>query len=100
MVVAKVPRTMTAKTRKIARKGPLTRLFERLGYGVGGEGRVGLATRSLGEVRGDSRGAIFVEYVALLCLVSVGGAAAVVVLGAPLVALSRFTQLVVGLPIP
>lgn len=57
-------------------------------------------SRSLGELARESRGAIFVEYVALLCLVTVGGAAAVVTLGAPLVALARFTQLVVGLPIP
>ena len=96
---------MNGKTRTIARKGPLSRLFARLGYATGegfatGEGQVGIATRGIGEVGGDSRGAIFVEYVALLCLVSVGGAAAVVVLGAPLVALARFTQLVVGLPIP
>lgn len=87
--------TSSGKTRKIARRGPLSRLFS-------GpiEGRVVGGQRSLGELDGDTRGAIFVEYVALLCLVSVGGAAAVVTLGAPLVALARFTQLVVGLPIP
>lgn len=56
--------------------------------------------RTLGELARETRGAMFVEYVALLCLVTVGGAAAVVTLGAPLVALARFTQLIVGLPIP
>jgi Flp pilus assembly pilin Flp len=66
------------------------------------EGRDGLpdAQASFGQLVRDSRGAIFVEYVALLTLVTVGGAAAVVTLGAPLVALARFTQLLVGLPIP
>lgn len=87
------------KTRKIARRGPLSRLaqlFKGPVEGIGGAARA----RDLGELGGDSQGAIFVEYVALLLLVSVGGAAAIVTLGAPLVALGRFTQLVVGLPIP
>jgi hypothetical protein len=86
----------SGKTRKVAR-GPLSRLAQL--FGGPSEGAA-LTMRDVGELGSDSRGAIFVEYVALLCLVSVGGAAAVVVLGAPLVALARFTQLVVGLPIP
>lgn len=66
------------------------------------EGEDGMPKRdlALGVLASDSRGAIFVEYVALLTLVTVGGSAAVVTLGAPLVALARFTQLFVGLPIP
>lgn len=92
------------KTRSVARRGPLSRLAQVFaGPAEGGPIEVGTSLdhgRALGELRGDSKGAIFVEYVALLCLVSVGGAAAVVTLGAPLVALARFAQLIVGLPIP
>jgi hypothetical protein len=88
--------TTTGKTRKIARKGPLSRLFAQPLEG----GVSAIQRRELGELGSDNKGAIFVEYVALLCLVAVGGAAAIVTLGAPLVALARFTQLMIGLPIP
>lgn len=88
------------KTRKVAPRGPLARLLGQLARGPVEGVTAGDGVRDLGDLRGDSRGAIFVEYVALLLLVSVGGAAAVVALGAPLVALARFTTLVVGLPIP
>lgn len=98
--------TTQRKTRRIASEGSLTgriaRLFDGSDRVEAIEGAEGMPerSRSLGELARESRGAIFVEYVALLCLVTVGGAAAVVTLGAPLVALARFTQLVVGLPIP
>jgi hypothetical protein len=52
------------------------------------------------ELARDSRGGIFVEYLALLCLVTLGGSAALVSLGAPLVHYYRVTQLVLGLPVP
>lgn len=45
-------------------------------------------------------GVIFVEYVALLTLVTVIGAVSVVSLGVPLLRLYRFTQMVLSLPIP
>ena len=66
----------------------------------GAQGALPERARGAGELAHETKGAIFVEYVALLLLVTVGGAAAVVSLGAPLVALARFTQLVIGLPIP
>jgi len=47
-----------------------------------------------------TRGAAFVEYVILLCLVVVGGSAALYSLGLPLVRMARFSQFVLGLPIP
>lgn len=93
------------KTRRIGSEGlsgRIAALFDGATAVEAIEGAGGLPQRSqsLGVLARDSRGAIFVEYVALLCLVTVGGSAAVVTLGAPLVALARFTQLVVGLPIP
>jgi hypothetical protein len=45
-------------------------------------------------------GVVFVEYVALLTLVTVVGAVAVVGLGVPLLKLYRFAQMVLSLPIP
>jgi len=48
----------------------------------------------------STRGVVFVEYVALLLLVTVGGAAAVLAVGAPLVTLFRYQQLILSLPIP
>ena len=47
-----------------------------------------------------TRGIVFVEYVALLLLVTIIGAGAVLALGLPLVNLFRFQQLVLSLPIP
>jgi len=52
------------------------------------------------ELGRETRGAIFVEYLTLVCVVILGGSAAVVSLGQPLVHLYRVTQLIVGLPIP
>ncbi len=49
---------------------------------------------------GSTRGVVFVEYVALLLLVTITGAAAVASLGIPLVHLFRYQQLVLSLPIP
>lgn len=48
----------------------------------------------------SSSGVVFVEYVALLLLVTVIGSVAVVSLGVPLLKLYRFTQMVLSLPIP
>lgn len=52
------------------------------------------------ELVRETRGAMFVEYLTLICVVILGGSAAVVSLGQPLVHLYRVAQLVVGLPIP
>jgi hypothetical protein len=43
---------------------------------------------------------VFVEYVALLLLVTIIGAAAVLSLGVPLVNLFRYQQIILTLPIP
>ena len=48
----------------------------------------------------STSGVIFVEYVALLTLVTVIGAVSVVGLGVPLLRLYRFAQMVLSLPIP
>lgn len=47
-----------------------------------------------------TKGAAFVEYVILLCLVVVGGSTALYSLGLPLVRMARFSQFVLGLPVP
>lgn len=54
------------------------------------------------EIKGlrGTRGVVFVEYVALLLLVTIIGAGAVAALGLPLVNLFRYQQLVLSLPIP
>ena len=48
----------------------------------------------------DQRGVAMVEYVTLLCLVAVIGAAAVAALGVPLIQLFRYVQTMIALPIP
>lgn len=48
----------------------------------------------------STRGVVFVEYVALLLLVTIAGAAAVLALGVPLVQLFRFQQIMLSLPVP
>ena len=48
----------------------------------------------------DQRGVTYVEYVILLCLVTVVGAVAVSALGYPLIQTYRYAQLVLGAPIP
>lgn len=52
------------------------------------------------ELLSSTSGVVFVEYVALLTLVTVIGAVAVVGLGVPLLKLYRFAQMVLSLPIP
>ena len=52
------------------------------------------------ELSDETRGAMFVEYLTLICVVILGGSAAVVSLGQPLVHYYRVAQLVVGLPVP
>lgn len=66
------------------------------------EGPSAALTTSKGfvELATDARGAMFVEYLTLVCVVILGGSAAVVSCGQPLVHLFRVVQLVVGLPIP
>lgn len=56
--------------------------------------------KGMSELARETRGAMFVEYITLICVVILGGSAAVVSLGEPLVHLYRVAQLVVGLPIP
>lgn len=48
----------------------------------------------------SERGVVMVEYVTLLCLVTVTGAATVVALGVPLMQLFRYVQMVIAMPIP
>ena len=48
----------------------------------------------------DVSGVAMVEYVTLLCLVTIIGAVAVAALGVPLIQLFRFAQTVLALPIP
>jgi hypothetical protein len=55
---------------------------------------------SAGELARSKRGVVFVEYVALLCLVTVLGSVAVVGLGVPLLTLYRYAQMILSLPIP
>jgi hypothetical protein len=48
----------------------------------------------------SKKGVVFVEYVALLTLVTVLGSIAVVGLGIPLLTLYRYAQMILSLPIP
>ncbi len=48
----------------------------------------------------NERGVAMVEYVTLLCLVTLIGAATVVALGVPLMQLFRYVQMVIAMPIP
>jgi hypothetical protein len=57
-------------------------------------------TPSSKELARSKSGVVFVEYVALLTLVTVIGAVAVVGLGIPLLKLYRFAQMILSLPIP
>lgn len=57
----------------------------------------GAASASLGK---DEGGVVMVEYVTLLCLVTLSGAATVVALGVPLMQLFRYVQMVIAMPIP
>jgi hypothetical protein len=59
-----------------------------------------LAGTELEGLRRDTRGVVFVEYVALLLLVTIIGVGAVLALGVPLVNLFRYQQLILSLPIP
>ncbi len=52
------------------------------------------------SLRADVRGIATVEYVTLLVLVTLGGAAAVLALGVPFVKMFRFQQLLIALPFP
>lgn len=63
------------------------------------EGRLERRSGALAALA-STRGAVFVEYVALLLLVTIGGAAAVLALGVPLINLFRYQQIVLSLPIP
>jgi len=48
----------------------------------------------------DESGVAMVEYVTLLCLVTLIGAVAVASLGVPLIQLFRFAQTILALPLP
>lgn len=52
------------------------------------------------SLRGDDRGAVTVEYVVLLALVTMGAATAVVGLGIPLLQLYRYTHDLLAMPLP
>ncbi len=60
-----------------------------------------LASRGGAEgLAASERGVAMVEYVTLLCLVTLIGAATVVALGVPLMQLFRYVQMVIAMPIP
>ena len=48
----------------------------------------------------DRRGAVYVEYLALLTLVTLIGSAATAALGIPLLRLFRYAEMIIVLPIP
>lgn len=48
----------------------------------------------------STQGIAFVEYTILLCLVVVTASASIYALGVPLMRFARFSQFVLGLPIP
>ncbi len=84
---------MTTKTRT-AKKASKASVAE------GPRAPVSTTLKGASELARETRGAMFVEYLTLICVVILGGSAAVVSLGEPLVHLYRVAQLVVGLPIP
>jgi hypothetical protein len=49
---------------------------------------------------GASSGVVFVEYVALMTLVTLIGAISTLTLGVPLLKMYRFAQMILSLPIP
>lgn len=53
-----------------------------------------------GDLIDDVGGAVYVEYVALLTLVTLIGAGAVAALGLPLLRMFRFAEIVIALPVP
>lgn len=55
---------------------------------------------TLGSLIRDTRAVAYVEYIALLSLVTLGGALSVYAVGAPLLQTFRYAQLIVALPIP
>jgi len=64
-------------------------------------GARGAASRGHAEgLAASERGVAMVEYVTLLCLVTLIGAATVVALGVPLMQLFRYVQMVLAMPIP
>ncbi len=91
----------TGKTRNARRAAEATRELVAEGAAAEGPGAPAQSKENGGEeLAGETRGSVFVEYLALLCLVTLGGSAALVSLGAPLVHYYRVTQLVLGLPVP
>ncbi len=52
------------------------------------------------SLRASEGGVVMVEYVTLLCLVTITGAATVMALGVPLMQLFRYVQMVIAMPIP
>jgi hypothetical protein len=82
--------------------GHKTRSTKELGKNGAHEGSLLGFAASVGTpwIGRATKGAAFVEYVILLCLVVVGGSTALYSLGLPLVRMARFSQFVLGLPIP
>ncbi len=78
-----------------------TRSTKQLATGEAREGGLfGFVSNNAPFLGRATHGAAFVEYVILLCLVVVGGSTALYSLGLPLVRMARFSQFVLGLPIP
>lgn len=84
--------------------GHKTRSTKELEAAKGGDAREGVLFGFLSNdapfLGRATRGAVFAEYAILLCLVVVGGSTALYSLGLPLVRMARFSQFVLGLPIP
>ena len=59
-----------------------------------------MPTRPEPSLAEDRRGAVYLEYVALLTMVTLLAAAAVAALGIPLLRLFRFAELVLASPLP
>ena len=78
------------KTRKPAAKASEAREGGLFGFEAG----------NVPSLSTSTRGVAFAEYTILLCLVVIGGAAAIASLGVPLMRFARFSQFVLGLPIP
>jgi Flp pilus assembly pilin Flp len=58
------------------------------------------SSKPVEQLRGDERGAVYVEYLVVASMVTITGAAAVVTLGVPLYNLYRYVEMMILLPVP
>jgi Flp pilus assembly pilin Flp len=57
-------------------------------------------SRAMQSIARDTNGAVFVEYLTLLAVVTVVGGTAIAGLGLPLLRLYRYAEMLIVLPIP